>query len=283
MVESQKFKADVTVDQTPVSKSHGKGDTESQKLESYIRERLQTKDILLMTHIVMGYPSFEDSYEIVKQMVDAGVDLIELQIPFSEPMADGPVILRANQRSLEKGSTVQKCFEFAKRVAEEFPIPFLFMSYANILFKYGMEAFSDKMAQINIRGAIVPDLPPEEGGEYMSAMKRNNLNPIYIFSPETGDERLNYLSTFASGFVYCVARKGVTGKETAFSDDIAAYLSRCRRATSLPLAVGFGVKERADVDYLKGKADIAVIGSQTIRIVEERGAAATGDFIRSIS
>ena len=130
-------------------------------LESYINQQLQTKEILLMTHIVMGYPDFESSYEIVRQMVAAGVDLMELQIPFSEPMADGPVILKANQKAIEGGSTVQGCFDFAKRVAQDFSIPFLFMSYANILFKYGMERFSDKMDQINLKGAIVPDLPPE--------------------------------------------------------------------------------------------------------------------------
>lgn len=251
-------------------------------LESYIQERLKTKEILLMTHIVMGYPSLEDSFEIVRQMVEAGVDLMELQIPFSEPMADGPVILKANQKALEIGSSVQKCFEFAQRVSKEFSIPFLFMSYTNILYKYGMEQFADKMAQINIKGAIVPDLPPEEGEDYIRAMKKNYLSPIYIFSPETSDERLEYLSSFASGFVYCLARKGVTGNKTAFSSDLWAYLSRCRKATNLPLAVGFGVKEKADVNYLKGRADIAVIGSQTIRIVEEKGAVAAGDFIRSI-
>jgi tryptophan synthase alpha chain len=251
-------------------------------LETYIKDRLKTRDILLMTHIVMGYPSFEASYEIVKQMVEAGVDIMELQIPFSEPMADGPVILKANQKSIENGSTVKKCFDFANKVSKEFSIPFLFMSYANILYKYGMDRFSDKMAQMDLKGAIVPDLPPEEGKEYIQAMKKNNLSPIYIFSPETSDERLEYLSSFASGFVYCLARKGVTGKETTFSDDLSQYLGRCRKATTLPLAVGFGVKDKADVDYLKGKADIAVIGSQTIRIVEQEGTKAVGEFIRSI-
>lgn len=251
-------------------------------LESYIRKQRKAKDILLMTHIVMGYPSFEDAYEIVRQMVEAGVDLMELQIPFSEPMADGPVILKANQAALERGSSVKKCFEFAQMVSKEFSIPFLFMSYANILYKYGMEQFSDKMAQVNLKGAIVPDLPPEEGEDYIWSMKKNNLDPIYIFSPETCDERLDYLSSFASGFVYCLARKGVTGKKTAFSDDLAAYLQRCRQATHLPLAVGFGVKEKSDIDYLKGKADIAVIGSQTIQVVAKKGVHATGDFIRSL-
>jgi tryptophan synthase alpha chain len=251
-------------------------------LESYINQRLKTKKILLMTHIVMGYPSFEASYEIVKQMVNAGVDLMELQIPFSEPMADGPVILRANQRALETGSTVQRCFDFAQRVAQDFPIPFLFMSYANILYKYGMEPFSDKMAAINLKGAIVPDLPPEEGKAYLGAMAKNSLDPIYIFSPETSEKRMAYISSFAAGFVYCLARKGVTGKNTSFSKDLAAYLGRCRQATHLPLAVGFGVKDKADIDFLTGKTDIAVIGSQTIREVEEKGTDAVGDFISGL-
>lgn len=251
-------------------------------LESHINQQLQTKEILLMTHIVMGYPDFDASYEIVRQMVEAGVDLMELQIPFSEPMADGPVILRANQRALEGGSTVQRCLDFAQRVAQDFSIPFLFMSYANILYKYGMESFSDQMAKINLKGAIVPDLPPEEGKEYIAAMAKNNLAPVYIFSPETSDERMAYISGFSKGFVYCLARKGVTGKTTSFSTDIADYLGRCRKATSLPLAVGFGVKDKADIDFLRGKADIAVLGSQTIRVVEEKGPKATGDFIHSL-
>ncbi len=251
-------------------------------LESYIIQQLQTKEILLMTHIVMGYPDFDTSYEIVRQMVEAGVDLMELQIPFSEPMADGPVILKANQKAIERGSTVQRCFDFAKRVAQDFSIPFLFMSYANILYKYGMDPFSDQMTKINLKGAIVPDLPPEEGKDYIAAMAKNNLAPIYIFSPETSDERMAYISKVAKGFVYCLARKGVTGKTTSFSTDIADYLARCRTAIPLPLAVGFGVKDKADIDFLRGKADIAVVGSQTIRVVEEKGVEATGDFIRSL-
>ena len=127
-----------------------------------------------------------------------------------------------------------------------------------------------------------PDLPPEEGTEYIQAMKKNNLCPIYIFSPETSDQRLSYLAGFSKGFVYCLARKGVTGKETSFTDTLASYLERCKKATDLPLAVGFGVKDKQDVDYLKGKVDIAVIGSQTIRVVEENSPAAAGDFIRSV-
>ena len=251
-------------------------------LESYLKSRLIEKKILLMTHIVLGYPSFEECFKIIEAMVNAGVDLIELQIPFSEPVADGPVILNANQKSLAEGSTVKKCLSFANTITRSFDIPFLFMSYYNILFKYGVDKFAVAMAEKNIKGAIVPDLPPEEGQDYLDAMKKYNLDPIFIFSPTTSDQRMNYLASFGRGFIYCVARKGVTGLETDFSEQIGKYLERCRRATHLPLALGFGVKEKKDIDFLKGKTDIAVIGSQTIRLVEKEGVGAIGEFIKGL-
>jgi tryptophan synthase alpha chain len=251
-------------------------------LEDYLKQRLQEKDILLMTHIVLGYPGFADSHRIVEAMVNAGVDIMELQIPFSEPMADGPVILKANQEALAAGTRVQQCIEFAEKVTAEFDIPFLFMTYYNIAYTYGIRNFAGAMAHTNIRGAIIPDLPPEEGEDYLAAMSANGLDPIFIFSPTTPDARMAYISEFASGLVYCVARKGVTGKDTDFSDSLEAYLQRCRNATALPLALGFGVKDRSDVDFLKGKVDIAVIGTQTIRLVNEKGVEAVEGFIRGL-
>ena len=251
-------------------------------LESYLRDRLKQRDILIMTHIVIGYPSFEESFRIVETMVKAGVDLMELQIPFSEPIADGPVILHANQKALSGGVTVQKCFDFARKVNRIFDIPFLFMSYYNILFKYGVDHFCKKMVQEGLQGAIVPDLPHEEGAEYLGAMGRHNLAPIFIFSPTSSDARMKSIASFARGFIYCVARKGVTGIDTDFSGQLEGYLGRCRAATHLPLALGFGVKDRADIDFIKGKADIAVIGTQTIRLMEKEGINAVGEFIKGL-
>jgi tryptophan synthase alpha chain len=251
-------------------------------LESYLKNRLKEKEILLMTHIVLGYPTFEECFKIIESMVNAGVDLMELQIPFSEPIADGPVILNANQKSLSRMTTVKKCMDFAQKVTGAFDVPFLFMSYYNILFKFGVERFTEAMAQSAIKGAIVPDLPPEEGSDYLVAMEKHNLVPIFIFSPTTSDERMKYLASFGKGFIYCVARKGVTGVDTDFSDQLKKYLARCRKATDLPLALGFGVKEKEDVDFLKGKADIAVVGSQTIRLVDQDGVGAVGQFIKSL-
>jgi len=251
-------------------------------LESYLRTRLEGKEILLMTHIVLGYPTFDDSYKVVEAMVDAGVDLMELQIPFSEPIADGPVILHANQKALAAGATVQESFEFAAGVARDFPIPFLFMTYYNILYKHGVDRFASAMANGSLHGAIIPDLPPEEGEEYLAAMEKHRLAPIFIFSPTTPIERMRYLASYGRGFIYCVARKGVTGADTNFSAQLQEYIGRCRQATDLPLAIGFGVKEKADIDFLRGKADIAVIGTQTIRVMESAGVGAVGEFIRGL-
>lgn len=251
-------------------------------LESYLRSRSREREILLMTHIVLGYPSFDASYRLVRTMVDAGVDLMELQVPFSEPIADGPVILHANQMALAAGATVQQCIEFGRRVSRDFAVPFLFMTYYNILFKRGVDRFAAETAAHGLRGAIVPDLPPEEAAEYLTAMEQHGLAPIFIFSPTTPEERMKRLASFSRGFIYCVARKGVTGADTSFSNELQDYLARCRRATRLPLALGFGVKEKADIDYLKGKVDIAVIGTQTIRVMENRGIEAVGDFIKGL-
>jgi tryptophan synthase alpha chain len=248
-------------------------------LEFYLHSRLREKEILLMTHIVAGYPSLDSCFRIVEGMVNAGVDLMELQIPFSDPMADGPVILRANQEALRGGVTVQECLDFAGKVSQAFDIPFLIMSYYNILSKYGVERFVLAMAKRDLRGTIIPDLPPEEGKEYLEAMQRSELAPIFIFSPTTPNTRMRYLADLSRGFVYCVARKGVTGAGTEFTRELTGYLGRCRKATHLPLALGFGVREKADVDYLKGKADIAVIGTQTIEIMERDGIGSVGDFI----
>jgi tryptophan synthase alpha chain len=250
--------------------------------ESYIRNKREKKHILLMTHIVMGYPSFDHSLRIIEEMVAAGVDLMELQIPFSEPTADGPTIVRANQKALENGATVQQCLDFAEEVSHTFDIPFLIMTYFNILFKYGVKRFAAFAARGGLRGAIIPDLPPEEGSDYLGAMKTHDLAPILIFSPTTSPDRMRYIASHGRGFIYCVARKGVTGKNTDFSDDLAHYLAQCRESTTLPIALGFGIKKKQDIDFIAGKADIAVIGSQAIRVMEQKGIKSLKEFIRGL-
>jgi tryptophan synthase alpha chain len=251
-------------------------------LESYIRKKLGEKEILLMTHMVLGYPSFDDSLRLIEAMVASGVDLMELQIPFSEPTADGPVIVHANQEALQAGATVRDCLDLAEKAVRNFDIPFLLMSYYNIPFRYGLDRFVKAMSRGGLRGAIIPDLPPEEGRTYLDAMHAHQLAPILIFSPTTSLDRMQTIAAFGSGFIYCVARKGVTGEATDFSEKLTGYLRRCRKSTSLPLALGFGIKEKSDIDFLKGKADIAVIGSQTIRVMEQKGVDSVKEFIRRL-
>jgi tryptophan synthase alpha chain len=252
------------------------------KLEETIKNKLSEKKILLMTHLVLGYPSFAVNREVIRQMVENGVDLIEMQIPFSEPVADGPMILKANQESIAKGAKVEQCLEFAAEITAEFHIPFLFMTYYNILYRYGLEKFINRAYDFNIQGFIIPDLPPEEGKEYLEQVKSLNMAPIQVFAPTSSQERMQFLARNGAGFIYCVARRGVTGQKTDFDLDFNDYIGRCRRATSLPLAVGFGIRSREDVDFLTGKADIAVIGTETIRLVDEKGAEAVGPFIAGL-
>ena len=235
-----------------------------------------------MTHIVLGYPSFQTNREVIREMVDNGVDCIEMQIPFSEPMADGPVILKANQDSLENGATVAACLEFGAEMCSLYDIPFLYMTYYNIIYKYGEERFLLRAAEAGIQGLILPDLPPEEGADLCRMAKEKSIAPIMIYSPTSTDERMRELAGHGGGFIYCTARRGVTGKHSELDSGFKTYLERCRRATSLPLAVGFGIQNRGDIESLIGVAEIGVIGSQTIKLVDEQGSQAVGPFIRHL-
>lgn len=251
-------------------------------MEKQLRKKLENKEILLMTHIVLGYPSLDVNREVIEQMVTNGVDCIEMQIPFSEPMADGPVILKANQEALAGGTKVDDCFTFAAEIIEQHDIPFLFMTYYNIIFKYGEEAFFKRAADIGMKGFIIPDLPPEMGESFLALADKYKIAPVLIFTPTSTDTRMEELASHGRGFIYCAARRGVTGSKSEFGDDFKAYLGRCRAATNLPLAVGFGIRSKEDIDVLKGKADMAVIGSRTIQLVESEGVEAVGPFIAGL-
>lgn len=252
------------------------------QLSEYIRARRKNARVLLMTHIVVGYPNLQRSRELVDTMVAAGVDLIELQIPFSEPMADGPVILKANQTALKNGTKVADCFEFARDASKRHATPFLFMTYYNILHRLGLSAFAERARDAGVQGVIVPDCPLEEGAPCREALSARGVAPIQLFSPQTSDERLRQLGGVADGLVYVVTRKGVTGNTTAFSAEMNAYLARCREATSVPLAAGFGITSKSDVDFLVGKVDVAVVGSQTLRVFDDAGAAGVSELLSSL-
>jgi tryptophan synthase alpha chain len=192
------------------------------------------------------------------------------------------MIVKANQEALAHGVKVWQCLDFAAEITREYDLPFLFMTYYNIIYKYGLEQFFQKAREIGIKGLIVPDLPPEESNGYFDLARSLDIAPIQIFSPTSTEERMRYLAGYGAGFVYCVARKGVTGRQSTFNEDFDGYLARCRRATELPLAVGFGISRREDVQFLSGRADIAVIGTATLKLIEEQGEEAVGPFLRGL-
>ncbi len=156
------------------------------------------------------------------------------------------------------------------------------MTYYNIIFKYGEARFLERAAEAGISGLILPDLPPEEGSRFCEMARQKGIAPIMIFAPTSTNERMRELNVHGAGFVYCTARRGVTGKHSDLDAEFGAYLDRCRQATDLPLAVGFGIQSRSDIEELIGLADMGVIGSQTIKLVKEQGSAAIGPFIKAL-
>ncbi|MBN2010761.1 tryptophan synthase subunit alpha [candidate division KSB1 bacterium] len=248
-------------------------------LETYIRNRLKQKPIGTMTHVIAGYPSFDDNLTALRLMKKYNVDLVEIQMPFSEPTADGPVFVKANQEALKNGITVDHYFDFMKQASQEFDFPILMMGYYNTALKLGHKNFIQRLKNAGGAGFILPDLPLEEQNGLFDTAASNELSPILLVAPTTPDERLNAIGKAANGFVYVVARSGVTGDHTAFNKQFETYIQRCRNAIKLPLAVGFGVSQKKDIEYLTGKADIAIIGTALLRAWEYGKAEALEEFL----
>lgn len=247
-------------------------------LENHIRNKLKEKPILLMTHMVLGYPSFEDNWSMLEVMEASGADIVELQFPFSEPVADGPVFVQANQASLDSGTTVDDCFSFFEKAAKRFSMPLLMMGYYNTVHAQGELDFCKRLKQVGGTGSIVPDLPIQYSDDYFNACAEEGLAPIQIVTPNASLDRLKALAGHSRGFVYCVARKGVTGKQTTF-EGIDAYLKRVRSATDLPLALGFGVKSHEDIKSLIGQVDMAIIGTAGLQAWTEGKEDALGSLL----
>lgn len=251
-------------------------------LASHLRQRLEKKPLLLMTHLVVGYPSLDANWAMLEAMDSAGVDLVELQLPFSEPIADGPSFVKANNDALEAGTTWQAYFDLAARAAKQFSFEIVFMGYYNSVFRMGAERFCASLSEAGMRGFIVPDLPQEEAVELNAMARALELDPIPIMTPTNSPARLAEIGRQASGFVYCAARKGVTGRKTDLSEGVAAFLERCREATSVPLGLGFGIRTAADVRELRGLADIAIIGTAGLDAWQERGPEGYRLFLKSL-
>lgn len=241
----------------------------------------------LMTHVVLGYPSLAESRDKILRMIAAGVDCIELQIPFSDPMADGPVITIANQVALQQGVTVEDCFVLAAELIPQSPIPLQFIGYYNTVYHFGVVKFVERCQTIGIAGLTFPDLPIVEA-EYeplFTLARAAHIPMIQLVSPASTPDRLRAISATAEAMVYCVARFGVTGVASAATaaaqlsrQRLQHYLHTVRQYVTLPLAVGFGLRQPSDITQLRGLADVAVIGSA----LQTLSGPALTDFLKTL-
>ena len=227
------------------------------------------KRLGIMTHVVVGYPSLEITELLIKEMASAGVDFIELQIPFSDPLADGPTIMKACEKALQNGVKVKDAFDLAARLSKQVNIPLIFMAYYNTVFKYGTKKFCIDAKKAGISGLIVPDLPLEEEHEehFIKYCSEEGLKNIRVVSPASTADRLRKNSKIADGFVYCTARQGITGAKAELDPNISSFLRDVRKIFKVPVAVGFGISKKKHLKQLSGHAGIAVIGSAVIDVI----------------
>lgn len=220
--------------------------------------------------VTSGDPDLDTTEEIVYALDRAGCSLIELGIPFSDPTAEGPVIQNANIRALSNGCTTDKIFERVKKIRQKTDIPMVFMTYANVVYSYGIEKFCQKMVEAQMSGMILPDVPFEEKEEFDSVCKKYGLDLISMIAP-TSHQRIQKIAKEASGFIYCVSSLGVTGVRSSITTDISAMVQLVREVTDVPVAVGFGISTPEQAQKMASQSDGAIVGSAIVKIVEKYG------------
>ena len=244
----------------------------------FARLRAQRR-LALIPYTTVGYPDVETTVALAPALVAAGADLIELGMPFSDPLADGATIQHASQAALAGGVTARTCLRVAERLRALISAPLILMGYYNPILRYGPAAFCRDAGAAGVDGLIVPDLPPEEAGELREAALANDLDLIFLLASTSTEDRIGLVCQAASGFVYCAALAGVTGARQSLAADLAEFTARVRQHTTLPLAVGFGISRPEHVAAVRRLADGAIVGSALIERLdsapaEERVAAA---------
>ncbi|MBZ5501336.1 MAG: tryptophan synthase subunit alpha [Acidobacteriia bacterium] len=239
------------------------------RIERRFRELAQTGELGLVAYITAGDPSLEATEKIVLAAAEAGADVIELGVPFSDPVADGPTIQRAIERALRAGTTLAGVLGLVARLRARTQVPLVLFSYFNPLLQMGLETFAEAAAAAGADGVLATDLTPEEAEDYRAAMRAHGLDTIFLAAPTSTDARLEKIAAVSSGFLYLISRTGVTGAREALPEDLPELARRVRRFTKLPLAVGFGISAPAHVSVLGGIADAAVVGSALVAEVEK--------------
>jgi tryptophan synthase alpha chain len=223
----------------------------------------------LVAYITAGDPSLDATEKIVLAAAEAGADVIELGVPFSDPVADGPTIQRASERALRSGTTLAGVIELIKRVRAKSDVPLILFSYYNPILQMGVAKFAATAAAAGADGALATDLTPEEAADYRAAMRSHGLDTIFLAAPTSTDARLAKIAEVSSGFLYLISRTGVTGERSALPEELPELARRVRRFTKLPLAVGFGISQPSHVSVLGGIADAAVVGSALVAEIEK--------------
>ncbi len=232
--------------------------------------------------ITAGDPNLETTSKLIISMAEAGTDLIELGLPFSDPVAEGPVIQRASQRALLAGTTTDRIFDMLSGIKGSVKVPLAIMTYINPVFKYGYESFFKKCSECDIRGIIIPDLPFEEHGEILPYCRKYGVSLISMIAP-TSEERISMIATRSEGFIYCVSSMGVTGIRSSFDTKINEVISSIRSVSTTPVALGFGISTPEQAKELIQYADGIIVGSAIVKIIEEHGEACIEHVSRYVS
>jgi len=241
----------------------------------------------LVVYLTAGDPSLDATRAIALQAIDAGADVIELGVPFSDPLADGPIIQRASERALARGTRLVDVLKIARNIRAARPnAGLVIFTYLNPVLRYGLSQFADDAAAAGADGVLVTDMIVEEADEYLAQMSRVGLAPVFLAAPTSPDDRLEAIASHSKGFIYAISRVGITGKQQSLTTDAAALVARIRRWTGLPVAVGFGISNAEHVARVAEFADAAVIGSAIVELIErstpEAAPEAVARFIKGL-
>jgi tryptophan synthase alpha chain len=235
----------------------------------------ESGELGIVAYITAGDPTLAATHKFVLALADAGADVIELGIPFSDPLADGPTIQRASERALKTHTTLAQVIDLVREIRKSSQVPLVLFSYYNPVLQMGLEKFASTSANVGADGVLITDLTPEESDDYRRILAAHHLDTIFLGAPTSTDERLAKIAVVSSGFLYLISRTGVTGAKDALPDDLPALLRRARKITQLPIAVGFGISLPGHVSVLGGLADAAVVGSALVSEIEKATAASS--------
>lgn len=239
------------------------------RIEKRFKELKDCGEKALVCFLTAGYPDLQTSEELICEVIRSSADIVELGVPFSDPLADGPSIQAASDRALAAGATIHKVMDLVKNVRKKVDSPLVLMTYYNPVQKFGLNEFARTAADAGADGVIVTDLPPEEAGEWKAAAQAAGLDTVFLLAPTSTDERIRRVAEMSSGFIYCVSRTGVTGKRSDVPSEVGDLIERIRLATDKPVAVGFGVSAPDHVRAISKWADGVVVGSALIDLIAQ--------------